>query len=470
LSLSKDIFDMRAVLILLILLAIGPAFPAAAQDSHYWDNQYGTKGELLGGLVVGSASDLSATFYNPGWIAIHGDPSILVTTKALEAYTIKLNDGLGSGIDPVSTVVTTSPGYLAGRFSSSDREGWQWAYSYLQKVKFEFDASAVRIETSPGPDPLTFSGEAFRTANTSEYWYGLTISRKLSENVGLGFSPYVAYRSMNSRTQLAAQGLEVANGFGQAYEVQDFSFGHARLLVKAGLAVELDNWSLGVAATTPSLGLFGSGKVLANRSYSGIDFDGDGTLDDPYLASDYQEKLSSSWKSPLSIAAGASVHTGSTTWHVTAEWFNRVPEHRILDPIPYRGQSTGESFSYNSSLRLKSVFNFGLAVDHRLRPRFTLYGSARSDFSALPDDTVGELLISNWDLWHFSVGAGFQFLDIEFTSGLQYSFGRGDNERFVNFNPAEGEDVLGDTTVHDIDYNRIKLLVGFNLPFGQSSP
>ena len=42
------------------------AAPAAAQDAHYWSQQYGTRSELLSGAVVGSPQDLSTTFYNPG--------------------------------------------------------------------------------------------------------------------------------------------------------------------------------------------------------------------------------------------------------------------------------------------------------------------------------------------------------------------------------------------------------------------
>jgi hypothetical protein len=90
---------MRRFFLIITLLAVGIAPNAAAQDSHYWDNQYGTKGELLGGLVVGTPSDLSATFYNPGWIALYGSSSVLLTTKAAEAYSIKLKDGLGRGTD-----------------------------------------------------------------------------------------------------------------------------------------------------------------------------------------------------------------------------------------------------------------------------------------------------------------------------------------------------------------------------------
>src|SRR5678815_6132088 len=62
------------------------AVAAHAQDTNYWTLQYGTRGELLGGTVVGSAVDLSATFYNPGSLALVKDPKtcLLYTSDAAD--------------------------------------------------------------------------------------------------------------------------------------------------------------------------------------------------------------------------------------------------------------------------------------------------------------------------------------------------------------------------------------------------
>ena len=57
---------------------------AAAQDSQYWDIQYGPVGQLLGGQVVGSTRDLSATYYNPGGLALGEDPDFLLSVQAFK--------------------------------------------------------------------------------------------------------------------------------------------------------------------------------------------------------------------------------------------------------------------------------------------------------------------------------------------------------------------------------------------------
>jgi len=464
---------MRRFSLIIMLLGMGISSNAAAQDSHYWDNQYGTKGELLGGVVVGSPSDLSATFYNPGWIALHSDPSLLLTTMAAEAYTITLKDGLGKGTDPSSSTITTSPGFLAGRFTTGMDDGWQWAYSYLQKVKFEFDASGIRVDETEAPPPqgnLWFSGEAFRKSNASEYWYGASFSRKIRPNIGFGISPYVVQRSMKSRVQASAQGLDDSSNFAQAFSVDEYDFWHIRLLAKIGLAIEKGNMSYGLTLTTPSLGLFGSGRVYTSSSVSGLDLDPDPGIDDPYLSANLQEDLSATWKSPMSLAFGASWKAASTGYHMTVEWFNSVKTRQAMEPDDFHSQSDpSEVNSYNLSFGAKSLINFGVAFDHAFTKKFAMYGAFRSDFSAIPSEKADNLQISNWDLWHISSGASFTFLDIEFTAGFQYSFGSGDSDRFINFNLDDNGDVIGDFGTHEITYRRLKALIGFNMPFGESA-
>ena len=98
------------------------AATAGAQDSHYWNNQYGTKAELLGGLVVGSASDISAAYYNPAWLALGTDASLLLTTRALEYSTLEIKNAVGSGENPKHTQFRPSPGFLGGQFGKTKEE------------------------------------------------------------------------------------------------------------------------------------------------------------------------------------------------------------------------------------------------------------------------------------------------------------------------------------------------------------
>ena len=67
------------------------AVAAMSQDTNYWTLQYGTRGELLGGCVVGSAVDLSATYYNPGSLALVADPKTILTATVFGMETVKVS-------------------------------------------------------------------------------------------------------------------------------------------------------------------------------------------------------------------------------------------------------------------------------------------------------------------------------------------------------------------------------------------
>ncbi len=452
----------------LVLCTVLVAGDAMAQDSHYWDNQYGTKAELLGGLVVGSPTDLSSTFYNPGWIALQNAPSVLLTTKAAEIYSITLKDTGPRGADPSSLVITPSPGYLAGRFSVGDDSTWKWAYTYLQKVKFEYNAAGLRIDRNPAPPPdgnIWFSGEAFRDSRADESWYGVSLSRKLSDNVALGFSPYVAHRGQRSRTQIMAQALDAASTYADVFLVDEFDYWHIRVLLKIGLAAEWDRWSAGLTITTPSLSIMGDGSVYQNASVYSSDHATNPDSRPPYLQANAQEDLDPVWKSPMSIAAGGAVQLGQTRLHVTAEWFNAVARYTVLNPESYEIQSRpGQFADYELDYAAKSLVNLGIGVDRAFTERFSLFTSYRTDFSTVPNDQDNILSFSVWDLNHVTGGASFQFMSIEFTAGLQYSWGSGDSHHFIDYGSDENGDVSGEAAKRGIVYKRLKALLGFNLP------
>lgn len=53
------IFFRFIILLLVILYSI----PGLAQDTHYWNLQYGTRSTLLGGAVIGSVTDMAPTLF-----------------------------------------------------------------------------------------------------------------------------------------------------------------------------------------------------------------------------------------------------------------------------------------------------------------------------------------------------------------------------------------------------------------------
>jgi len=460
----------RCLLIVLTIALLAPRF-ARAQDAQYWDNQYGTKAQLLGGLVVGSPSDLSATYYNPAWVAMGVDASLLVTTIAVEYSSLNLKHALGDGTNPGYDRLGSSPGFLAGRFNALKLEGWQLAWSVIERVKFLYDAAGLRIDEHmlpSQPEDTWKTAEAFRQTKTEESWYGFTFSRAIGEHTAFGATPYLAYRSQNQRIQGTSRALNGMGDEAATHLVNEFSFSHYRLLAKFGLAFDYEPVTFGVTLTTPGLGIYGSGDVYSHLSASGIDLDGNGSPDD-FVVANAQEDLTATWKSPLSLAVGLAWRNGNTGLHFTAEWFDAVSQEQVLDPAPFNNQTTSDRIYWNIGIEQNSVLNYGLGLDHRFSNKFSLYGAVRSDRSTLDSDPNSSLLMATWDLWHFSTGASFQFMGVGFTSGLQYSLGSGTADQFMDLSEDNADGILAPLQHAELRYRRLKFVVGFDLALLTSS-
>ncbi len=452
----------------LLSLLLTTAWPAFGQDAQYWDNQYGTRAQLLGGLVVGSSSDLSATYYNPGWIAMDAQPALLLTTKAAEYYQLKIIGGYGEGVEPVSQKFSPSPGFMAAQLKQDLDRRLTIAFSYLEKTNFRYQASGYRIDSDPTPPPdgsYWFAGEAFKKSEVSEQWAGVTMSWKLNDTFAVGVTPYGILRNHSKRFQGMAQAMNADGNYAAAYHVDSMEFWHVRMLAKAGLAVDLGTYTMGLTLTTPGVGLFGTGTVYRNESVDGVDLDGD-DLPDTYLATNRQADLAASYASPLSVAAGVSRNFGPTGVHFSLEWFNSVGSRGIMDTAPYQTQSDGTEMHHETGYAMRRVLNWGLGVDHVFSSRFALYGSFRTDYSALDTNTSSDVIMSSWNLWHSTLGASFTWLEIEFTTGLDFTQGSGFNNRYISYNPET--DVLGDYQDVEMRYSKLKFLIGLNLPFSTS--
>jgi len=370
---------MKITLGSLIIIILSISNLGLAQDAHMWDIQYGTRAQLLGGLVVGAPSDLSSTYYNPAWLALEKQPGILLSTKSFEASNITSNEGHGFEYHLESNQVTPSPGYFGGKFNTTiNDDEVAIAYSYMQRINFDYDASTVSVDENPAPPPgdnYWFSGEAFQTISLSEYWAGVTFSKKIGENIYGGITPFGAMRSQTLRTQVSAKGMDSEQAFAHYYDMDNFSYWHVRLLAKAGIAFDYSPVTFGFTLTTPSVGLFGDGSVHRDQSISGLEIPPDGNTD-PFLAVNQQEDLSPSFKSPLSLAAGAAYHFGNSSVYFSAEWFNGTGTFNILSPDNYQAQShDGITLEYKINYASKSIINWGLAARHQFTKTFTLYSS-----------------------------------------------------------------------------------------------
>jgi hypothetical protein len=427
---------------------------AAAQDSHYWSIQYGPVGQLVGGQLIGGGPDLSATFYNPGALVLRNESSYLLSTESVqwELVSTAAKPGL-EVLDTSSSTLGAAPSLLAGVLPRWLGEDTHLAWSFLTRQKFH-----VRLGqrvTDPIADPGARSAsESYFDQRVTESWAGLTLSRPLSESVGLGLTWYGVYRGQRTRSELTFQAIGADGRSAAVAGVTDFDYSHYRTLAKLGLAWQTPAWNAGISVTTPSLSAFGGGKAAYTLSVAGSDGNGDGLPDPPVLETASSEGLTADYRSSWAVGMGASRRIGSTRLYASAEWYAAVDRFSVIavpDDPAEAGRLTQE---------LGSVLNGGIGFEHVVNADVSVYGAFHTDFTAAVGDPAVNVAVSDWDLYHVSGGVSFRLRDNRFTLGASWATG-GKTRPLDSIVPPEAVPRAGLGSEVDIRYSKFTFLLGF---------
>jgi hypothetical protein len=422
-----------------------------AQDSQYWTLQYGPVAALLGGVVVGSSRDLSATFYNPGALALTRDPSLLASVQSFEVMRIRA-DTVPPLIDFKDSNVRPSPSLFAVALPRSWTGKHTLAISALSRQDFD-----IRVDNWQALPSRQGGAESLFDQSLNENWFGLSWAHPAGERYGLGVTTYVVYRGQRTRKEISGEVATSSSQGGAALLVEDFDYSNYRLLWKAGVSTQRKSWDLGLTVTTSSVGLFGSGSASYVRSAVGADL-GNG----PGVAVSVQhgDDLESSYTSPWSVAAGGAYRRGSNTFHATTEWFGSVTGFEVLDTTSFASDPAAASLVKRLHQQAKSVVNFGLGYERKVSERFSFYGAFTTDYTfADKNDSAGNSL-STWDIYHLTAGASLEVKSVKLTMGGAYAFGSDTRSISTLIVPPGGAPVLTPTPF-DVRYSRLTVLVGF---------
>ncbi len=116
---------------------------------------------------------------------------------------------------------------------------------------------------------------------------------------------------------------------------------------------------------------------------------------------------------------------------------------------------------------MKSVFNAGVAVEHKLNDKLTGYAAFRTDFSNANFDEIDGLYVGFTDLniYHFTLGASTNLNDTFIGVGFEYSHGqRSDFPQLFNF--PTGAVGTGDIAILSERGTSEAIYNNFNLFFG----
>ena len=441
---------MRQILIILIILS---GINSYGQDSHYWNLQYGAKATLIGGAVIGSVTDLSATYYNPGAISLFEDPKVILSAKVYQYEEFKVVNGAGNNEDLDYSGISPSPTFVAFKIKIDSTGRNKLAFSVLTRQSMNFEFETREIETD-GSQYYT-AGGLMMNQNFDEIWAGASFSHKISSLIGIGLTSYIAYRNQTTNYQTIVEELMPGNEIASLMMLRKLKFENYRILFKGGLAFNLHPVTLGLTITAPSINILGTGSYNFHNIMSIPD-----DASQNVFESNTQSGLSSEYNTSWAVGMGGAYWGKKVNLHVSAEWFNKVKKYQPLTLESFTSQSSGETIQMEINQQFKSILNAGLGVDYIYNDKISFAGGITTDFSANVDELKSNISLSTWDIYHLSAGTNFKVGSAEITLGLSYSSGKDNIKQLADIDdPNLPEGSVKPTT--DVEYTRLKVLFGF---------
>ena len=455
----------NAQILFCVVLGLAVSVPAGvlAQDTHYWNNQYGPRAMLLGGSIIGSVGDMSATYYNPGALGYIAEPELLLSANAYRSNSLTIQNGAGEGIDLETSRFNPLPNMLAGAFRKTWLGKNKLAYSLLTRYRFKAEIRGSRVartDVLDNPGEESFAGGLVKNGDTREMWAGITWARGFSEKVGFGITQYLSIRSQSSQFEAFAQARTDSGFMALGYDIDSYSADFYSFLWKAGLGLNFWPVTVGLTLTTPNVQLSGSGSAVYNSTRIGLDLDEDGTVDNIF-ATNVQEGVVANYNSPLSVGVGVALHLNKSNIQLAAEWFDEVDTYAVLELESFTSQGTGETVTRTLQHKLKSVTNFAIGIDHKFGDKYAGYLSFNTDYSAR--DPESDVAITGFDIFHVSGGTNISMQKTQLMLGVSYAWGSEMIEQIINLNPEGDSTVLDSGEIAELSYRQITFLVGFSV-------
>ncbi len=438
---SKSLYN--AVLSLLILCFYSSK--TAAQDDHYWAQQYGANSTLMGGAMVGGVNDNSAVYYNPAALSFINNPSLSIDANVYKMDKITIDDGAGEGMDLNSAQLSVYPQIISGMLNLFKSDRFRFSYAILTRNHNNVLINARYIGKpdpgSPDTPPLpsvSFVGVYDYTNQLTEQWFGMGIGYKISEKLGIGATFYSCYRGQSYQLTnyvREVSGTDTSYTYGTKTVDEAIKYSTFRLIAKAGLSYITGPWKLGLTLTTPSIGLYGNGSVQREISSIFVSENPDAEVQN-FILADRQTDVKTNYKHPLSVAIGTDFHTDKTRIVFTAEYFFKIGTYHLMEAPaePFFYPPTLQDSAYFKSQidnflhvenAAKPVFNVALGFSQVLYKNLSLLMGASTDFSSYTSPGESKELLhgfSGFDIYHFSTGISYQRKKNTFSIGFSYAF------------------------------------------------
>jgi hypothetical protein len=446
-----------------------------AQGEHHWYNQFGNRSLLLSGAVIGGVSDMAAVYYNPARLATIEERGFLLSARAYQLVQTNIQDGLGENLDLEQSIFGGMPGLGAGVFTLPFLPEHSFAYSFLTRRKranhffLRVEGEGQLVESIPGEE--LFVGTVDLGSSVEEEWFGLSWAKQVSEKASLGLTAFGTALTRGNTAALDMRALDEQNATAVLLQTRGFNFTTYGLLFKAGLAVDLTPFQLGLTVTTPQIRILGSGSARFEDLQAGVDTTADGIADDRFTLN-RQDDLKAQVKTPLSVGMGISWMGEKASLHLSGEWFSGVSKHSVMAAESFESQSSGQVWQYQVVDELKSVFNVGFGMEWHFTESFHAYGSVGSDASSAPDDVSRNLGMGSdinlnvlrADAIHLGGGVSIKTRWLNLTTGLTYAGSNENLERPLTLPSEESGSGLPGDDKANLSIKTWRILLGFSIP------
>jgi hypothetical protein len=417
---------------------------AAAQDDHYWAQQYGAYGTLMGVAMVGGVNDNSAIYYNPAALSFISNPGLSIDANVYKMDKIFINDGAGKGMNLNSAQLSVYPQIISGMINIVKDQKFRISYTMLTRnhnnvlMNARYTGKPVQNDPdSPVLEGTSYLG-AFDYANQlTEQWFGVGIGYKISEKLGIGTTVFGSYRGQTyQQTNYVREVKNVDTNYVYSTRTIDETIKYTvfRLLWKFGFSYFTVPWKFCITVTTPSIGLYGNGsnqRENSNIVVSEIPLELPGNI----IIMDSKSSVKAVYRHPLSVAAGVDYQSAKARLAISAEYFFRIADYHLLEPAsepfiypPSLAESENIKFVTDKFLHVenaaKPVFNIAIGFSREVYKKLSLMMGASTDFTSYDaTDESNELLhgFGGSDIYHFSSGVSYGRKKSEVSLGFSYA-------------------------------------------------
>jgi hypothetical protein len=492
----------------LIILASLPGYTLMAQMDHYWSWHFNTKSALASGAVVGGPADVSSIYYNPALIARTTESQLAVSPSLFTIDGINYENAFGQGLHAVKPLFQVQTPFISYTRNTKNDTKLEFSYftnnSDMLNLTFNHSSEIDILSQSDGVE--SYNGEVQFRKDYVDRWFGLGISKIVSDKISLGLSTFVSVKDLRYELEQTLRAFSESDsviidgisqvGYVAAYTDRELirSF-EGRLLFKGGIHFQGDNWGFGLTIRSPSIHIAGVSGTKKEVSRINIynPSDGSPAVDSAYVSYlDYQDGEKIKLKDPFSVSFGFEYDhpRNKNSILFSLEYFYAIDAYKLTNVSTENVQATnkaavnfGDPYQ-NLYHGANQVLNVAFGYHFYINKSVSTYTGLRTDFSSMKqfnkeNESLRTISNINSDAYHFTIGAEFRIKKADFVIGLQYTRAREENQpQIINLsNPLEyipetGEALQGiRTDTMQIKQNAIGLFIGltFNILTGQGS-